>query len=422
MNLPVPPVTRAWVSMGEALLIGLLIGAQREAHSEERHAGLRDFLLVALAGGMCGLLHQAWITVTALAGVVVFVSVFRWQTPSRTGVTTELATIAAFLLAYLTALHDIPYGAPLAIGLTIVVVFFLEAKRKLEVLVTERITEAEFNDTLRFLAVVLVIYPILPAGAFGPYHFFDPRKVWLFLILVSSISYAGYFMEKFMGASRGLRYTAVLGGLASTTAATSAFAKDCAEDPAQMRRYAQAAVLANAIQFPRVLMLITALNPALARSAAPALLAMTAAGVGWSWFLARRAARHEAAGPSQMRLGNPFRFLPALKFALLFAGILLLSRWAAAEFGSQALFWVSILGGSMDLDAVVVSFSDLVGAAKTDPATALWAILAAMAANALVKTAIAFSSGLREFGRRLLFAFLVMFAAGALVLAATRLA
>jgi uncharacterized membrane protein (DUF4010 family) len=93
-------------------------------------------------------------------------------------------------------------GAPLSIGATIVVVAFLEAKAWLHKLVRETITEREFNDTLIFLALILVIYPVLPEGQFGPYGFIEPRKIWLFVILVSSISYVGYFLEKFLGTSR----------------------------------------------------------------------------------------------------------------------------------------------------------------------------------------------------------------------------
>ena len=76
---------------------------------------------------------------------------------------------------------------------------------------------------------MLVIYPLLPQGSFGPYAFFSPRQVWMFVILISSISYVGYFLEKFLGEERGMLYTSVLGGLASTTAATLHFARESRE-------------------------------------------------------------------------------------------------------------------------------------------------------------------------------------------------
>ena len=47
------PIHPAWLAMAESLLIGLLVGIEREADSSERHAGLRDFITIGLAGGLC---------------------------------------------------------------------------------------------------------------------------------------------------------------------------------------------------------------------------------------------------------------------------------------------------------------------------------------------------------------------------------
>ena len=123
----------------------------------------------------------------------------------RGGITTELAGVATFCLAYLTSTAAaLPYGPPLAIGATIVVVLFLEARDWIHTFSRETITDVEFNDTLLFIAVVLVAFPLLPEGRFGPYDFFSPQQIWLFVILVSAISYLGYFLQKFLGAEKGL--------------------------------------------------------------------------------------------------------------------------------------------------------------------------------------------------------------------------
>ena len=95
-------ISPAWLAMAEALLIGLLLGVEREADQTERHAGLRDFITIALSGGVCGLLGQAWLTGTALIALTGLIAVFRIQTPERTGITTELAAVATFLLCVLT--------------------------------------------------------------------------------------------------------------------------------------------------------------------------------------------------------------------------------------------------------------------------------------------------------------------------------
>jgi len=59
MTTPIQPAQAAW-GLVEALLIGLIVGAQRESSRDENQAGLRDFLLIAMTGGICGLLQNTW--------------------------------------------------------------------------------------------------------------------------------------------------------------------------------------------------------------------------------------------------------------------------------------------------------------------------------------------------------------------------
>ncbi len=404
--MPDPPL-HAWRQLAEAVLIGLLIGAQREATPTERRAGLRDFLLVAVAGGVCGILHVHALTVTVLAAFVAMALMLFHRATERDGITTEFSIVVAFCLAYLTT---IPAAAPLAIGLTVVVVASLEAKRTLHKFFRETITGIEFNDTLRFVAIVLVVFPVLPEGPYGPYGFFNPRQVWMFVILVSSISYIGYFLQKFLGADLGLKLTSVLGGLASTTAATAAFARNYREDPGKLKEYWQASTLANAIQFPRLLALLAVLNPPLALGAWPVFAAMTAAGLAMtlvlSRFVATRPARAFEVG------GNPFRLGPALKFGFLFALILFVVRWANAESGGTAVFWASAIGGSVDVDSVSVSLAALYQEGKLALSSAEGGVLLALASNAVLKTGLAFTGGGAPFGWRVAFSFVVMLLAG----------
>ena len=415
MPAPAIPLPETFTSLGEALLIGLLIGAQREAHSDEPQAGVRDFILIALTGGVCGVLGQAWLTGSALFAIALLLAVFHYQAKGRTGITTEMAAVAAFALGYLTATPGLQLGAPLAIGVTIVVVVFLEAKASLHKLVRETITEHEFNNTLSFLAVVFVIYPVLPEGQFGPYGFFEPRKIWLFVILVSSISYIGYFLEKFLGTAKSLKFTSILGGLASTTAATAAFARSAADEPQKMRLYAQSTVIANAIQFPRVSALLYIVNPQLAVASVAPMAIMAAAGLGFG-FLAGRGAT-EATGADGLHIGNPFRLLPALKFGAVFTAILFATKVAAIKVGGGALYWTSALAGSFDVDSVSVSVADLLSSGKVQLWMALTAVMIALGMNAVFKTGIAFFTGGARFGWRVAAGFAVMFGAGLCLMA-----
>ncbi len=398
-------------AMAEALLIGFLVGAQREASLGERHPGMRDFLLISLVGALAGLLQQPWLTVAALLSITALLAVFHFQITERTGITTEMAAVATFCFGYMTTT---PY-AQLAIGMTLVVVAFLEAKQALHKLVRETITAAEFNDTLRFLALIFIIYPLLPPGHFGPYQFFSPRQVWLFVILVSSISYVGYFLTKFLGAQKGLALTSVLGGLSSTTAATAAFARSCHEAPKNLTAYWRATIIANAIQFPRILLILYAMNADLAMASLLPLLVMCGTGLLLG-FLIRGAWQSKAQpqeGGRNVELSNPFRLLPALKFGALFTGILFLSRAAAVSAGQGAVYWTSTFGGLVDVDSISVSLSDLLAHAQIPLRIAKDSLLLALAANAVSKSIIASYAGSLRFGGWITAGFAVMFGAGA---------
>ena len=107
----------------------------------------------------------------------------------------------------------------------------------------EGISDQEYIDTLSFLGLIFIIYPLLPTGAYGPFGFFEPRKIWLFVILVSGVSYVGYFLTKYAGDERGALLTAVVGALASTTAYTIGISRAVEEAPVAEATDADAAVV-----------------------------------------------------------------------------------------------------------------------------------------------------------------------------------
>ena len=400
-------------SLAGALLIGLLIGGQREeAHRVPEHTdanvgtppGLRDFLIIALAGGVCGMLGTPWLTAPVLISITALLAVFHFEDRAyRRGITTELAGVATFALSYLAASPSPSFAEPIAIGVTLIVVVFLETKPFIEKLLRETISVTEFNGTLAFVAMVVVIYPLLPAGGYGPYEFFEPRQVWKFVILISSLSYLGYFLEKFLGEETGLFYTSVLGGLASTTAATMLFARESKEHPEDTFGLWRAFIIANTVQFPRTFLIVIAVSPELARVCVWPLAAMLVSGVAFAEILGRWPHKHVEAMP--MASGNPFRIGPALRFGVLFAGVVFVSKAATATLGTGAFYWTSLLGGLVDVSTVIAPAADLLKNQKLPLMTAGIAVLLALAANAVQKILIAIAMGTREFAWRVTAAF-----------------
>ncbi len=404
-------LTLAVEGLSAALLVGLLIGAQREAAGGEEHPGLRDFVLVALAGGLCGILGKEWLDAVALAAISGTFAVFHWEhREKRGGITTELAAAAVFLLAVFAASNEISFARPLAIGVAIVITVFLEARQRLHTLLQQTITASEFNATLWFVVVVLVIYPLLPDGAYGLYNFFVPTQVWRFVILISSISYLGYFLDKFLGEEKGLFYTSVLGGLASTTAATVHFAKQTRENPGETFGLWRAFVVANTVQFPRAALIVGLASPELLRATAFPLAAMTVVGIVFAWALGRWP--HKRVQTLEIKSSNPFRIGPALQFGLLFTAVVFISKWSTVRLGANAFYGTSLIGGLVDVATVIAPASDMIGSHRISPETAAIAVLLARASNAVLKIVIAASLGRKEFAAQVTASFLLWAAAG----------
>ena len=68
--------------------------------------------------------------------------------------------------------------------------------------------------------IALAVYPFLPTGRFGPLQAWEPRSLWLVVIVVTGFSFAAYAANRVFGARRGIIATAIIGGAYSSTAVT----------------------------------------------------------------------------------------------------------------------------------------------------------------------------------------------------------
>ncbi len=365
------------------------MGAERyrgRASGEHRAAGVRTFAIFCLLGAVAGILDSTVftaITFLALAGLVMLG--YQRSPAGSLGLTTEVAALLVFWIGFLLSSHEAA-----AVSLGVILTIFLASKRELHRFVKHQLSETEFEATLRFLAVVLVIYPVLPDRRLGPFGFFSPREAWGFVILVSAIGYAGYFLVRWLGRRRGQLLASLGGGLVSTTATTLTLARQAREDPSQSRSLGVHAVLANSVQGPRLLLLVWIVAPALARTLAWPLLAMTAAGLVGAWLLARRL---EAPLEVDIELTNPFSVWPALRFAGFFVAVLFVVRWGEATLGEIGIVLASAVSGLASTSAVGLSVANAFANGTLAPGAAAGAVLIAIAVNSVSKVGMALLYG-----------------------------
>jgi len=125
----------------------------------------------------------------------------------------------------------------------------------------------------------------LPDRGYGPWNALNPSDIWLFVVLVAAISFAGYFAMKLAGATRGILLTGLLGGMVSSTAVTLSFARLSGTE--NIRPLLCAGILlAAAVMFPRIPLEVAVVNPRLLVSFSLPLGVMTLVTLGGAvWFL-----------------------------------------------------------------------------------------------------------------------------------------
>jgi len=388
--VPELDLTLAW-NFATALLIGALVGIERERH-KQRHehpeiAGLRTFILVALFGALSGwvslVLATSWvlaagliaITAAVLTGYVLSVRL----NPEGLGLTTEVAAVATFLLGALAMLGQ----RELAVGVGVTVAAVLAYKQPLHGFVG-RLGSDDVFAVLRLLIATFIILPILPDKTVDPWDALNPQSLWLLVLLIAGLSLVGYVLTRMLGAHRGIPLTGLSGGLVSSTAVTLSFARQSRELQYATANSAIASgiLLAWTVSFVRVLVEVLVVNRALLPSLLPAMISMTVVCAGFAAWHQRRAGQEIQAQDVPLR--NPFSLTAAIKFAALFAAVLLVVKLAQAYAPETGLYYVAALAGTTDVDAITLSMAQY--ARTGNAAVASHAITIAVLSNTIIKT------------------------------------
>jgi uncharacterized membrane protein (DUF4010 family) len=409
--------TTVW-NFATALLIGALLGIERERHKREHDeqtiGGLRTFILFTLIGALGGwltnVLGSPWILATAvlaaLAPVIAGYVISARTDPDALGLTTELAAIAACLLGAMTTLGY----RELAVGLGVTVAAVLAYKQPLHGLV-QRLDREDVYAGLRLLIATFIVLPLLPDRPVDPWGALNPRSLWMLVLLISGLSLIGYVATRLLGAHRGIPLTGLTGGLVSSTAVTLAFAKQSREPG-----YAQAApelasgiLLAWTVMFMRVLVMVLVVNRALLADLTAPMAAMAAVTLGFAWYLR---ARNGAVGRVDgVPLKNPFSLTAAAKFAAFFALVLLVVRMVQVYAPEHGVYFVAALAGTTDVDAITLSMAEY--ARTGSGAVAAQAIVIAAFANTVVKAGMSAALASTALRKPVLLAAAAALAAGA---------
>lgn len=405
-------------------LVGLAVGVEREwsGHTtgpDGRFAGIRTFTLLGLIGGFGGWFFrdgQPALAAVLVGGGVLFPIAAYAATLRRPGTTTDGTTeVAAILVVAMGAAAALGHRSMASAAAVLCVLLLAEKSTFQNVL--QKVAALELRAALQFAVLALVILPLLPSGAYGPFGAFQPRQLWTVVLLFSGLNFAGYIARRVIGETRGLGVTGLLGGLVSSTAVSLTFSRRSRTDPELSIPLALGVVAACTVLIPRLLVISSMLRPAVAAAAVPVLVLPFLVGVSLIVFVMWKA--RETRVPSMPAPApaphapnsdqNPLALASSLQMALAFQVVLFAIAWVQQAVGTTGVLLSATLLGLTDVDALTVSMTRY-GADPANVRVAAAAIGIGVLSNTLLKLALVVTIGAPRFRARA--------AAGLLALAA----
>jgi uncharacterized membrane protein (DUF4010 family) len=383
-----------------ALAIGLLVGLERGWHGRReaegaRVAGVRTFGLIGLLGGLSALLaghlHIAVVAVgfAAVAAALTAGYVFAARRSGDVSITSLVAGLVTYVLGAAAVLGFPAEAGAAAVVTTILLGYKPELHHWLEI-----IEQRELRAALQLLLISVVVLPILPDRGFGPWQALNPYEIWWMVVLIASISFAGYFAIRIAGPGRGIAFTGLFGGLASSTALTLHLSRLGRSKPELTPVVTTGILLACGTMFPRVVVVASLVERRLFLPLLAPAAAMAAVIYGVALVQGRRALRDsDGAGAA---FGTPLELRAAIGFGILLVAVMLLGEALKRWLGTAGLMGLAAASGIADVDAIALSLARM---ARGDLAlsTASLGIVVAAIVNTVFKVGLVLGVG----GRRI---------------------
>jgi uncharacterized membrane protein (DUF4010 family) len=364
-----------------ALALGFLVGLERESTKVDQKlvfGGVRTHPIISMFGFGCALLFKTGatfmlpiglISVASLTGIA-YVAKIRVD---RFGSTSEFSALLTFVTGALAMLTDVW----IALALGVVNTILLSEKAMLESYV-ERLSKVEFLATVKFLLITVIILPVLPNQDYTPFHI-NPVNVWKIVIIVSTLGFVGYLLEKKFGTKRGLWISGIFGGIVSSTAVTLSVGRLARTNPHRAESALQATLLASSVMYFRVWVLIWLINPYFMTELWYRFLALAIIGVVLSFHIHKEQPATEDETPE---LSNPFEIRPAIGFALLFMFLSVITGLVKTTIGDNGILGLASIVGVADVVPFILSLTQ---GSATFTHTFIAAVVLAMLSNTVAK-------------------------------------
>lgn len=402
-------------SLALSLGVGLLVGFERERRPDTV-AGVRTFGLAGLIGGIAALLGPRegtpWslLVVTLIAasagitgGIVARTRTTDDDRPRDLGLTTAFALVATTLLGGLAVLGHT--ATTIAGAGTLFLLLYI--RDPLHAII-RRLEPSDVRAIAIFVLIALVILPVLPDAAVGPLDAVNPRAAWMLVVLVVSLSLAGYVAQALLGPRAGTLATGLLGGLVSSTASTAGAARRVREGGPHAVS-AAITLLSCGVLPIRLILLVGVASKGAVIALWPWLAAIGGATLVAGLLSGRMAKRIAASSQAQTfdvgastppsndgpvtpvisKPQNPTQLSSALAFAGIFVLIQIATKATVEYAGSGALLLVAAASGLTDMDAIALSIAREYETGGVDGTLLVRATLIALTVNTSFKLLLA---------------------------------
>jgi uncharacterized membrane protein (DUF4010 family) len=360
-----------------AMLIGILIGIEREHRRPEKMeliAGVRSFTIACIGGMLSSFLAlkiNPGILLISLAffGIISALYIYIKNVTLKTpGITGPIALYCTFLLGVLISYE---FYLP-AIAGSVIITLLLAEKRPLHSFATN-LTDDEILSAVRFLAVVFILYPLTPVASYM--GIINPRTILLIVIFVATISFISFVVMKQMGSKRGIPLSGMLGGLVNSEATTGALSSMAKKRSDLIEPIFVGIILCNASMLLRNLVIALIVDPTgnvfFLMSIPQILMVIFSVAVVIK-------SKNDGHVNESIQLQSPFALSPSIKFALGFAGLSVVTRFANLWVGAAGVY-ATALGGFISSAVVTASVAALAVSGNVSYETAaLTAVLASI--------------------------------------------
>jgi uncharacterized membrane protein (DUF4010 family) len=397
-------IQKIFFLLGTSLAVGLLIGLERgwkkrEESEGSRVAGFRTFALLGLLGGVSALLAERLgglvlgLAFIAVAAGVTGAYVINVKRTDDASITSLVASLLTFALGAVAGLGEVEIAVAFAVVTTLLLGFKPQLHHWISALEGK-----ELRAVLQLSLISLVLLPLLPDRGYGPWQALNPYEIWWMVVLIAGISFVGYFAIKIAGARKGVLYTGLFGGLASSTALTLNFARAARRDATGAPLLSVGVLVACATMYPRMLLVAVVINAQLLQPMLTPVVVMAVMVYGTALYYWWRSGQNQQKALSTP-FNNPLELKAAAGFGVLLALITLLGRALKLWLGNTGIFMLAAASGVADVDAITLSLSRM-SQDDVDPRVAVTAIVIAAAVNNLVKGGMAATVGGRQLGMR----------------------